>query len=106
MKRLSFVLLLFVHFLLSAPALAQYPIYPALPQPPAPSFYAPYPSAPLLGLGSPYGYSVPLGNFNFLPPPPPSPYYVVPRGREYLEQIRRNEAATYAQLQLQHDLRK
>jgi hypothetical protein len=98
MTRLSFYILVLG---LCAPSLApaQYPIYPALPQPPAPSFYAPYASA-----YSPYGYGVPLGNFNLLPPPPPSPYYVVPSGREYLEQVRRNESATYAQLKLQHDL--
>jgi hypothetical protein len=101
MTRLSFGALLLVLFVLCGPALAQYPIYPALPQPPAPSFYAPY-----AGAYSPYGDSVPLGNFNLLPPPPPSPYYVAPTGREYLEQVRRNEAATFAQLKLQHELQK
>src|SRR5437660_5917990 len=82
-------------------AWGQYPIYPAFPQPPM-----------IYGGLSPYGYSpygfgaIPYGGVNLLPPNPPSPYYVTPSGREYLQQVARREKATYSELKLQHDVQK
>ena len=127
-------------------------IYPAYPQPPAPSFYAQYP--PVYGGFSPYGfggyglagYGVggyglggfgygglgygglgygglgyglgyggfgfgargyypvnALGNFNWLPPNRPSPYYVTPSPGQYLDQAQRREQATYADILLEHN---
>ena len=95
-------------------AWAQYPIYPAFPQPPALAAYAPYSSfyqSLYPGLSA-YGYqpfgfgAIPYGGINLLPPNLPSPYYVTPSGREYLEQVRRNEQATYTQLRLSRELQK
>jgi hypothetical protein len=55
----------------------------------------------------PFGFGVlPYGGVNLLPPTPPSPYYVTPSGREYLQQVARTERATYSQLKLRHDLQK
>jgi len=123
MKRAVLVLLL---GLCCRAACGQYPIYPALPQPltwPAYSVYQPgtYPGYSYSGI-SPYGYgsygyggygfggyrfgAVPYGGLNWLPPTLPSPYYVVPTGRQYLEQVRRKEQTTYSQLQLQSYLQK
>lgn len=102
------------------PAWGQSPIYPAFPQPPAPWAYSPYtpmyrspivfPGFPFYGY-RPYGFGYgfgasPWGNLNWLPPNPPSPYYVTPSGKDYLEQARRRELATYTQLKLQHYLQK
>jgi hypothetical protein len=113
MNRASLSLLL---TLICTTAWGQYPIYPAFPQPPAPSAYAPYSSfyeSPLIyprflpARYSPDAFGVvPFGGVNLLPPNPPSPYYVTPSGKEYLEQIRRKEAATYSQLKFQHHLQK
>ncbi|HWA97058.1 MAG TPA: hypothetical protein VG713_01135 [Pirellulales bacterium] len=57
-----------------------------------------------------YGYGArgyyppnPFGNMNWLPPNPPSPYYVAPSGREYMEQATRNDQARYAELLLLHN---
>jgi hypothetical protein len=100
----------FIGLLLSlccATAWGQYPIYPAFPQPPAQwaySQYQPqiYPGFMLYGY-RPYGFgAIPVGNMNWLPPNPPSPYYVTPLGREYLQQAARRERATYTDLKLQH----
>jgi hypothetical protein len=92
-------------------AWGQYPIYPAYSQPPAPWAYSPYQQQFYPGL-SPYGYrpygfgAIPFGNINWLPPNPPSPYYVTPSGQEYLQQARRREQATYIELILQRSLQK
>jgi len=97
-------------------AWGQLPIYPAFPQPPAlagytpySSFYQPptiYPALPAYGY-QPFGFGAfPFGGINLLPPNLPSPYYVTPSGREYLEQVRRRERATYTQLKLSHELQK
>jgi hypothetical protein len=60
------------------------------------------------GLGG-YGFGArgyyppnPFGNLNWLPPNPPSPYYVTPSGDEYLEQVRRRDDTTYGELRLRH----
>jgi len=88
-------------------AWGQSPIYPAFSQPPALSAYAPYSS-----FYQPYGYqpfgfgAIPFGGINLLPLNLPSPYYVTPSGREYLEQVRRNEQAAYTQLKLSRELQK
>jgi hypothetical protein len=96
-------------------AWGQYPIYPAYPQPPGLSVYPQYQSfyRPQFYSGiSPYGYGSygfgargyyppnPFGNMNWLPPNPPSPYYVTPSGKQYLEQTRRRERAIYSELML------
>ncbi len=47
----------------------------------------------------------PFGNMNWLPPNIPSPYYVTPRGPQYLEQVRRRDQTTYSELLLQHNMR-
>jgi hypothetical protein len=107
-------------------AWGQVPIYPALPQPPAisayqqafpqsyyqPQFYPgfqPYDYGPY-GFGR-YGFAArgvyppnPFGNMNWLPPNPPSPYYVVPSGQQYLDQAQRRDWATYSGLMLRHNL--
>jgi hypothetical protein len=109
-------------------ASAQYPIYPALPQPltwPAysvyqsglysgftsPGYASPTFSYPAYSNGpysfGPYGFAgVPYAGLNWLPPTLPSPYYVVPSGRQYLEQARRREQTTYSELTLQNYLQK
>ncbi|HEX4143580.1 MAG TPA: hypothetical protein VHY91_08610 [Pirellulales bacterium] len=140
----------------------QYPIYPAYPQLPSPSFYPQYPA--FYGGFSQYGYGGnglggfgygglgyggvgygglgyggfgygglgyggfgygglgygglgygfgargyypfgALGNLNWLPPNRPSPYYVTPTPGQYLEQVRRDEQATYADILLRHNPR-
>jgi hypothetical protein len=92
-------------------AWGQDPIYPAFPQPPAPWAYAAYLPMyqPQIYPGfMPYGYQSygfgigSFGSMNWLPPNPPSPYYVTPSGREYLQQAARRERATYTELKLQH----
>ncbi|HEY2415368.1 MAG TPA: hypothetical protein VGI40_24200 [Pirellulaceae bacterium] len=102
-------------------ACGQYPIYPAMPQAmvgPAYGAYQPgiysgygYGGYGGYGYGS-YGYgaygfgSMPYGGLNWLPPTLPSPYFVVPSGRQYLEQVRRREQTTYSQLKLLNSLQK
>jgi hypothetical protein len=114
-------------------AWGQYPIYPAYPQPAARWAYSQYPSYyqsqfyPSYGYGyrpygyggygnGPYGYGGfgfgvrgyyppnPFGNMNWLPPNPPSPYYVTPSGKQYLDQAQREDQATYSDLMLRHYL--
>jgi hypothetical protein len=149
--------------LCSTTAWAQDLIYPAYPQPPAPSFYPQSPA--VYGGFSPYGFGgyglggygvggygpagfgygglgygglgygglgygglgygglgygglgyggfgfgargyYPvnvLGNFNWLPPNRPSPYYVTPSPGQYLDQAMRRDQATYADILLQHN---
>lgn len=97
-------------------AWGQYPIYPAMPQPmvwPAYGFYQPginsgYSPYSYAGYGyGGYGFGgVPYGGFNWLPPTLPSPYYVVPSGRQYLEQVRQREKTTYSQLKVMNYLQK
>jgi hypothetical protein len=99
----------------------QYPIYPAMPQPmvwPAYGSYQPgaYSAYSPCSYGNngygaygygPYGFGgLPYGGLNWLPPTLPSPYFVVPSGRQYLEQVRRSEQTTYSQLKLQNSLQK
>src|SRR5262245_17183486 len=85
-----------------AAAWGQSPIYPAFTQPPVLSAYAPYAS-----FYQPFGFgAIPLGGINLLPPNLPSPYYVTPSGREYLEHVRRQEQATFTQLKLSRELQK
>ena len=92
-------------------AWGQYPIYPAFAQPPGPWAYSPYLPMyqPQIYPGvMPYGYQAyglgigSFGNMNWIPPNPPSPYYVTLSGREYLQQAARRERATYTELKLQH----
>lgn len=88
-------------------AWGQYPIYPAFALPPTWSAYSQY-QPPIYPGFSPYGYrpfgfwAIPFGTTNWLPSNPPSPYYVTPSGREYLEQAARREKATFRELKLQH----
>jgi len=88
-------------------AWGQYSIYPAFPQPPAPWAYSQYQPQIYAGF-MPYGYRGygfgigSFGSMNWLPPNPPSPNYVTPSGREYLQQAARRERATYTELKLQH----
>jgi hypothetical protein len=128
MKRVVAVLLL---SLCCGTARGQYPIYPAMPQAmvwPAyggyqPGIYSGYSPYGFGGYGyggygyggygyGGYGYGgygfggLPYGGINWLPPTLPSPYYVVPSGRQYLEQVRRREQTTYSQLKLQKSLQK
>ena len=86
-------------------AWGQYPIYPAYPQRLAMSVYPQYqpqfaPGFPAYGYGS-YGF----GARGYYPPNPPSPYYVSPSGKEYLEQARRRDRTTYSELMLRHYLK-
>ena len=101
-----------------ATAWGQYPIYPAYSLPPGMSVYSPYtPYVPfygpqfnpgISGYGfGPYGFGArgnlaasSFGNMNWLPPNPPSPYYVTPSGKQYLEQSQRRERAIYRELML------
>src|SRR4029453_16560992 len=79
--------------------------------PPAPWAYSKYQPKIYSGF-SPFGYppfgfgAIPYGNLNWLPPNPPSPYYVTPSGKEYLQQARRREQATCNEIRLQHYLQK
>ena len=41
---------------------------------------------------------------NWLPPNPPSPYYVTARPWQYLEQVRRSDQSRYAELMLRQGL--
>ena len=88
-------------------AWGQYPIYPAVAQPPAWSAYSQYqpqiyPGFMPYGYGG-YGFGIgSFGSMNWLPPNPPSPYYVTPSGREYLQQAARRARATYTELKLLH----
>jgi hypothetical protein len=88
-------------------AWGQYPTYPAFAQPPAWSAYSQYQPQIYPGF-SPYGFRGygfgigSLGSMNWLPPNPPSPYYVTPSGREYLQQAARKDQATVSELKLQH----
>ncbi len=96
-------------------ASGQYPIYPAYALPPGTPGYPPY--QPFLGpqfypgisayAYGPYGFGArgnlaasSFGNLNWLPPNAPSPYYVTPSGKQYLEQARRREQAIYRELML------
>jgi hypothetical protein len=98
--------------LFCASAGAQYPIYPAMPQPmvwPAygayqPGAYSRYSYSPY-GYG-PYGFGGAYGGLNWLPPTLPSPYFVVPSGRQYLEQVRQREQTTYSQLKVLNSMQK
>ena len=92
-------------------AWGQYPTYPTFPQPPAPwaySVYLPMCQPQIYSGFMPYAYQASgsgigsVGNLNWLPPNPPSPYHVTPSGREYLQQAARRERATYTELKLQH----
>ncbi len=88
-------------------AWGQFPVYPGVPQP----FYGP----PGYGYGG-YGYGgyhfgvrgyyppSPYGNLNWLPPNPPSPYYVVPSAAEYRAQQQRLDQANYGELLLLHSM--
>jgi hypothetical protein len=59
---------------------------------------------PGLGFGAVgYGPLVGYGNLNWLPPNRPSPYYVVPSGREYLDQVQQRDRTTYAEMILRHN---
>ena len=96
-------------------AWGQYPIYPAYAQPPVMPGYPPYqpyygpqfsPGISAYAYG-PYGFGArgnlaasSFGNMNWLPPNPPSPYYVTPSGKQYLEQARLRERAIYRELML------
>ncbi len=132
MAQMIRTLLALSFFFCGATAFAQVPIYQALPQPPAVSAYpqafpgaysgAGYGGFAPYGYGgygyrgygygyAPYGFGArgyyppnPYGNMNWLPPNPPSPYYVVPSGKEYLEQARRRDESTYTELLLFHNL--
>ena len=46
----------------------------------------------------------PYGNMNWLPPNPPSPYYVTPRPWQYLEQVRRADRSRYAEIMLRQGI--
>jgi hypothetical protein len=92
-------------------AWGQDPTYPAFSQPPAPwaySVYLPMYQPQIYSGFMPYayqGYGLGIGSFgnlNWLPPNLPSPYYVTPSGRGYLQQAARRERATYTELKLQH----
>jgi hypothetical protein len=116
MKRVALMLLF---SLICQAARGQYPIYPAMPQPMVWPAYGGYQTG-IYGGYSPYGYGgygyggygpyglagMPYGGLNWLPPTRPSPYLVVPSGRQYLEQVRRRELTTYSQLKLLNSLQK
>ncbi len=105
------------------PASWAYPQYPSFSQMSSyPAFgygygtfgYGPFGYGPFgygpFGYGS-FGYGArgyyppnPYGNMNWLPPNPPSPYYVTPSGKQYLEQAQRRDQATYSELMLRHYL--
>ncbi len=86
--------------------------YPALSYSPPYAAYSSFYQPPIFPALSPYGYqpfgfaAVPFAGFNLLPPTPPSRYYVAPSGRDYLEQVRRNEKASYLQMKLIHELQR
>ncbi len=100
------VLLVLLLSLCGTTAWGQYPIYPAYAQPPALSFYSQYqpqfyPGVPAYGYGR-YGF----GAGGYYLPNPPSPYYVTPSDKEYLDQARCRDRATCSELMLRHYLQK
>jgi hypothetical protein len=101
--------------LCASTAWAQYPYYAGFAQPFYAQSFAPY-GYGYGGYGGfgyggfgPYGFGVrgyyppnPFGNLNWLPPIPPSPYYVVPSDRQYLEQAMLRDRQTYGDLVREH----